>query len=350
MKTFNGTLVINITTDLLEIRPDPKILKRNSRYPMNAQTPVTPDLGIPGTETPAGRYSDVIVVIPAYNEELVIGSIVLKALRQVERVIVVDDGSKDRTAEVAALAGAVVIIMEKNMGKAHALVAGLNRARELGCTAAVTLDGDGQHRTQEISQVVTPVLEGKADLVIGSRFLDTVNGVPFYRRVGQKTLDTFSEIGSGFKSTDTQSGFRAFSRKALDNLDFASTGYNIESDMITHFASIGLTILEAPITVRYEVPHKHKKNPVTHGLGVLARIINLISYRRPLLAFGLPGFIMIVFGLISVIWVFAELYATNTFHYLFAICGAFILITGMLMVIAGLILNALVMILKEERA
>lgn len=320
---------------------------------MNAQTPVTNDGGKPGTETPAEspakRYSDVIVVIPAYNEELVIGSIVLKALRQVEKVIVVDDGSKDRTAEVAAYAGAEVIRMEKNMGKAHALVAGLNRARDLGCTAAVTLDGDGQHRTQEIPRVVTPVLEGKADLVIGSRFLDKVNGVPFYRRVGQKTLDVFTEIGSGQKCTDTQSGFRAFSQKALNNLNFTSTDYNIESDMITHFASLGLTILEAPITARYEVPHKHKKNPVTHGLGVLAGIINLISYKRPLLAFGIPGFIMIVAGLISEIWVFTELYATNTFHYLYAISSAFILMLGMLLVIAGLILNALVMILKADR-
>jgi len=321
---------------------------------MNAETPVTKDGGKPGTETPAEspvkRYSDVIVVIPAYNEELVIGSMVLKALRQVEKVIVVDDGSKDRTAEVAAYGGAEVIRMEKNMGKAHALVAGLNRARDLGCTAAVTLDGDGQHKTQEIPQVVTPVLEGKADLVIGSRFLGKVNGVPFYRRVGQKTLDVFTKIGSGQKCTDTQSGFRAFSRKALNNLNFTSMGYNIESDMITYFASIGLTILEASITVRYEVPHKHKKNPVTHGLGVLARIINLISYKRPLLAFGIPGFIMIVAGLISEIWVFTELYVKNTFHYLVAIGSAFILILGMLLVIAGLILNALVMILKAERA
>jgi glycosyltransferase involved in cell wall biosynthesis len=320
---------------------------------MNAQTPVTPGSGKPGMETPAEspakKYSDVIVVIPSYNEELVIGSIVLKALQQVEKVIVVDDGSQDRTAEVAAYGGAEVIRLETNTGKAHALCAGLKRARDLGCTAAVTLDGDGQHKTREIRRVVTPVIEGNADLVIGSRFLTKTNGVPFYRRVGQKTLDVFTEIGSGQKCTDTQSGFRAFSQRALDNLNFESTGYNIESDMIAHFASRGLTILEVPTTVRYEVPHKHKKNPVTHGLGVLARIINLISYRRPLLAFGIPGFIMIIAGMIAEIWVFAELVATDTFHYVLAIGSAFVLILGMLLVIAGLILNALVLIIKAEK-
>jgi glycosyltransferase involved in cell wall biosynthesis len=319
---------------------------------MNAQTPVTAGSGEPDTgmraESPVKKYTDVIVVVPSYNEELVIGSIVLKALQQVDRVIVVDDGSEDRTAEVAAFGGAEVIRIGKNSGKAHALCAGLKRAHDLGCTAAVTLDGDGQHTTREIQQVVTPILEGKADLVIGSRFLTRTNGVPFYRRIGQRTLDVMTEIGSGHRSTDTQSGFRAFSKKALDNLNFASTGYNIETDMITHFASRGLRILDVPTTVRYEVPHKHKKNPVTHGLGVLARIINIISYRRPLLAFGIPGFLMIVAGLLSEIWVFAELYATNTFHYILAIGSAFIVILGMLLVIAGLILNALVMILKED--
>jgi len=295
------------------------------------------------------KLAGVIVVIPAYKEELVIGSLVLKARQIVEKVIVVDDGSPDHTYEVATYAGAEVIRLDQNTGKAYALLLGLRRARELGCTAAVALDGDGQHRTREIPAMVKPVLEGKADLVIGSRFLGTTNGVPAYRRMGQKTLDVFTRIGSGQKCTDTQSGFRAFSPKALDNLDFPSSGYNIESDMIAHFSERGLVMVEVPISVRYEVPNKHKMNPVTHGFSVLAGIINLISYRRPLLAFGIPGFIMIVAGLISEIWVFAELYANNGFHYLLALGSAVILILGLLLVIAGLILNALVIMLKEDK-
>ena len=295
------------------------------------------------------KLADVIVVIPAYKEELVIGSVVLKARQVVEKVIVVDDGSPDHTYEVATYAGAEVIRLDQNTGKAYALLLGLRRARELGCKVAVTLDGDGQHKTREIPAVVKPILEGKADLVIGSRFLGTTNGVPAYRRLGQKTLDVFTQIGSGHKCTDTQSGFRAFSQKALDNLDFPSSGYNIESDMIAHFAERGLVMVEVPITVRYEVPNKHKMNPMKHGLTVLAGIINLISYRRPLIAFGVPGFFMIVAGLLTEIWVFADLYASNTFHYILAIGSAFILILGMLLVIAGLILNALVIMLKEDK-
>jgi len=309
---------------------------------------------LPGTNIPtivqiSEPMKGVFAVIPAYKEELVIGTLVLKAKQIVEKVIVVDDGSQDRTAEVAAYAGAEVIRLNHNTGKAYALLLGLRAARDMGCKVAVTFDGDGQHKTREIPAVVRPALEGKADLVIGSRFLDQANNVPAYRRMGQKTLDVFTQIGSGHKCTDTQSGFRAFSRKALDNLDFTSSGYNVESDMIAHFAERGLVMAEVPISVRYEVPNKHKMNPVAHGLSVLAGIINLISYRRPLIAFGVPGFVMIVAGLILEIWVFAEMYATNTFHYILAIGSAFILILGMLLIIAGLILNALVLILKEEK-
>jgi len=132
------------------------------------------------------KLPGVIVVIPAYNEELVIGSLVLKASRQVEKVIVVDDGSPDNTAHVARLAGAEVIRLRENQGKSHALLAGLNRAREIGCAVAVTLDGDGQHKTREIPVVAQPVLDGKADLVIGSRFLGKTNSVPVHRCVEQK--------------------------------------------------------------------------------------------------------------------------------------------------------------------
>ena len=110
-----------------------------------------------------------------------------------------------------------------------------------------------------------------------------------YRQIGQKILDIFTNMGAKTKVTDSQSGFRALSLKALDNLDFKSDGYNVESDMISHFSAQGLSIMEVPISVSYDVPNKHKKHPVTHGVGVLTRLITLVGYRRPLLLFGLPG-------------------------------------------------------------
>ena len=118
--------------------------------------------------------------------------------------------------------------------------------------------------------------------------------------------------------------------------------------MIAHFSANGLVITEVPIDVRYNVPNKHKKNALAHGMGVLTQLIKLISYRRPLLAFGIPGFILVVGGMIAEIMVFAQFYATGTFHYILAIGSAFVVMTGMLLGIAGLILHSLVYIVKRR--
>jgi len=288
-------------------------------------------------------------VLPAYNEELVIGSVVLRTRQYVDRVIVVDDGSSDRTTEVAKLAGADVIRLDHNTGKAYALLLGLRHARNTGCTVAVMLDADGQHDPSEIQRVAGLVSIGKADLVIGSRFLYKNRGIPPYRQFGQKTLDLFTNIGSKARVTDSQSGFRALSCQALDNLDFRSDGYNVESDMIAHFSAMGLPIMEVPISVNYDVPNKHKKHPLTHGLGVLSRLINLITRKRPLLMFGLPGFFFVIIGLMSASMAFNEYYATSKFSYTLSMISILFLVTGMFMGFAGLLLNTLVSIVNEQR-
>jgi glycosyltransferase involved in cell wall biosynthesis len=285
-------------------------------------------------------------VIPAFNEEIAIGSVILQAGKYAEEVIVVDDGSSDSTSEVAKMAGAEVIKLDQNTGKAYALLLGLKRARELHCAAAII--ADGQHIPRDIPRLIAPVLSGDADLVIGSRFIRNDGKIPLYRVAGQKALNFLSNFGTGQQVSDTQSGFRVLSRRALDHLDFESDGYNVESDMIDHFISKGLVLREIPIDVRYDVPNKHKKHPVTHGLGVMTRLVDMIGYRRPLLAFGIPGAVLTISGLIIELWVFSELYTTKVFHYVLAIGSAFILVVGILLVIAGLILNTLVMIMKEK--
>jgi glycosyltransferase involved in cell wall biosynthesis len=289
-----------------------------------------------------------IIVIPAYNEEVALGSVVLQARQFAEKVIVVDDGSVDNTAAVAKMAGAEVVSLEHNTGKAYALLLGLKRAKELGCKVAIMMDADGQHHARHIPRIAALALNGEADLVIGSRFIEQNGRVPAYRRVGQKTLDIATNFGAKQKVSDSQSGFRALSRKALDYLDFKSDGYNVESDMIAHFTANGLVLKEVPIDIRYDVPNKHKKHPLTHGMGVLSRLINMISYRRPLLAFGIPGVALIVGGMATEIWVFSELSTGGVFHDVLAIGSGFVLVLGMLLLIAGLILNTLVIIVKEH--
>jgi glycosyltransferase involved in cell wall biosynthesis len=300
-------------------------------------------------DTKTHQKSTILAVIPAFNEEIAIGTVVLITRAYVDHVIVVDDGSTDKTAHIADLAGAEVIRIKKNRGKAHALLVGLARAKESGCNAVVILDGDGQHKPEEIPNLLTPVLSKEADMVIGSRFLNINSAVPSYRRMGQKTLDYATNIESSYKSTDTQSGFRALSCYALKFLDFQSDDYNIESDMISHFSANGLRITEVPITVLYDVPHKSKKHPLSHGADVLGHLIGVIGYRRPLLSFGVPGIIFLIGGLIIGSIAFAEYYITSKFSFLFSMVCIVFLFVGLLLMTTGLILNSLVLIMKMER-
>lgn len=288
----------------------------------------------------------VVAVIPAYNEESTIGSVVLVSRMHTGQVIVVDDGSADNTAAVAGMAGAEVVRLPKNCGKAAAIFAGIDRAKIFFPDGVVLLDADGQHLPEEIPDVIRPILLGKADLVIGSRFLKKKNSIPAYRRVGQKTIDFVANIGADVKTTDSQSGFRALSAYALDHMNFVSEGYNIESDMFQHFMDHGLRICEAPITVRYEVNHSHKANPLTHGFNVLSNLIGIIGYRRPLITFGVPGAGAVILSLVSGFLAFSEYYDTTRFPYALSMVSMVLLIAGLLLVTTSLILNSLVLIIK----
>jgi len=288
-------------------------------------------------------------VLPAYNEELSIGSVVLRTRQYVERVIVIDDGSSDRTAYIAKLAGAEVIQLDHNTGKAYALLLGLKHARQTGCSIAVMLDADGQHDPSEIQRVIGMVKIGKADLVIGSRFLEEKQNIPGYRQIGQKTLDLFTNIGAKTHVTDSQSGFRALSIQALDNLDFKSDGYDVESDMIAHFAKLGLPIMEVPITVNYDVPNKHKMNPVSHGVGVFTKLITIIGYQRPMLLFGVIGIIFIIIGIGMGVFAFMENSTLSKFPAATSILSSMFFFTGILLMISGLLLNSLLIIMKQQR-
>jgi len=242
-----------------------------------------------------------------------------------------------------------VIQLENNTGKAYALLLGLKHARKTGCSIAVMLDADGQHDPSEIQRVTSLVRIGKADLVIGSRFLNKNQKIPGYRVIGQKTLDLFTNIGAKTQVTDSQSGFRALSIQALDNLDFKSDGYNVESEMITHFAKLGLPIMEVPITVNYDIPNKHKTNPVSHGVGVLTRLITIIAYQRPMLLFGVLGLIFIIIGFVLGFLAFIEHTTLTNFPVAVSILSTMFFSTGILMMISGLLLNTLLIIMKQRR-
>lgn len=237
----------------------------------------------------------IVAVIPAFNEEVAIGSVVLLTGEHVDEVIVVDDGSADRTAHVAEMAGARVIRHHRNLGKGAALKTGFEAA---DADVIVTLDADAQHNPAEIPKLVEPILRGEADVVNGSRYLHGRDeNTPRYRRVGQKILDRATNISTGLEITDTQSGFRAFSSASIPHFRFRDPGFVVESEMLADAAEAGLRIVEVEVGVRYDVDGS-TRNPISHGVSVLLRIIGDLELKRPLYYFTLPGLIIGVTGAI----------------------------------------------------
>jgi len=214
----------------------------------------------------------VIAAIPAYNEENYISLVVDKTKQYVDQVIVIDDGSIDSTAEIAKKSGAIVLRHEKNKGKGEALNTALRFAKKLEVGVLIFLDGDGQHDPNEIPKIIRPILEGRADLVIGSRYL-VKNKIPKYRMIGQKILNAVTNISSGIKVSDSQSGFRGLSQKAIHYFEFHEKGLAVESEMQFLVKRNGLKLIEVPISTDYS--NGLKRNPFIHGLEVLLRIISL---------------------------------------------------------------------------
>lgn len=214
--------------------------------------------------------ANLVAIIPAYNEEKALADVIGKTFEHVDEVIVVDDGSSDKTSEVAIEAGARVIKHSVNLGKGEALKSGFKAVGD--DSIIITIDGDGQHNPSEIPDLVRPIIEDGADLVNGSRYMNgPEENTPAYRRVGQKVLDIATNISAGTKVTDSQSGFRAFSPKSKNVFRFKDTGFGIESEMLVDAAEAGLKIVEVPITVRYDLDGS-TKDPITHGVGVLFNI------------------------------------------------------------------------------
>ncbi|MFC2014552.1 glycosyltransferase family 2 protein [Chloroflexota bacterium] len=280
----------------------------------------------------------IIVGMPAFNEGKYIGSIILQARQHADAVVVVDDGSTDHTATVAELAGATMVRHGENKGYGSAIQSLFSSAEKQNADVLVILDADSQHNPDEIPSLVKAVSEG-ADVVIGSRKMQG-NHIPSYRRVGQKVLSTMTHIASRNKMGDTESGFRAYSRKAIASLKLKENGMAISSEIISESAAKGLLITEVPISVTY-TGDGSTLNPVVHGVGVLSRILVMISERRPLLFFGFFGTLSIILGLIAGIMVISIVSTQQVLRTGTALLSMLLITAGLSTLFTGVILDIL---------
>ena len=280
-----------------------------------------------------------IAAIPAYDEEKYIGTIVLKARQYVDEVIVVDDGSTDNTSSVASLAGATVIRHDKNMGKGAAIQSILAEARKKNPDILVLLDADFQHDPDEIPILIKPIISDGFDLAIGSREQQRGN-IPRYRRIGQRVLSYFSRILSKEKVIDSECGYRALSARAIAELKLRQKGFAIETEMIAAATEKGLKITEVPISAIY-TKDSSTLNPISHGVGVLTRIVAMISQTRPLLFFGIPGVVLVAAGLYLGMWVLDVAQGGGGVAAGRAMLSVLLVLAGVFSTFTGIILNAI---------
>lgn len=289
----------------------------------------------------------VVACIPAYKEEKYIGDVISNTMKFVDKIIVCDDGSRDKTGFIAKELGAHVIRHDRNLGYGAALQSLFKEAKRLGADFVVTIDGDGQHEPKEIPLLLEQLMTGDFDIVIGSRFLNSgFSNAPKWRENGIKLITNIVS-SNGLKLTDAQSGFRAYNRHAIESLVLTEDGMGASTEILLKAEDKGLRIAEVPVDISYH-ENSSTENPVLHGFDVLLTTIKHLSMRRPLLFYGLPGFIALCIS--TIFWVMTlkifsltRMISTNV-----ALVALGTTLVGLILMTTAVILWTLVNLIREK--
>ena len=292
---------------------------------------------------------DITIGIPAYNEENNISEIIKNLQKITNKIIVCDDGSSDSTATIAKEMGALVIKHETNLGYGAAIRSIFLKAREEKSEFLITLDSDGQHRIEDISTVLDPLKTGKADIVIGSRFLNNDGkNVPSYRKAGIKILTKLANTSLEKNITDSQSGFRGYGKNVIENITPSESGMGVSNEILIKASKKGLKIVEVPIIILYD-GDTSTHNPISHGSSVLISTLKFISMEHPLKFYGIPGFVFLLIGsgfLIFTINLFTE---TRQILLSSAIIGVGSTIFGIILIQSSILLYAMVKLMRNKK-
>jgi len=288
-----------------------------------------------------------IVIIPCYNEEKTIGDIIIKAKTFVNEILVIDDGSNDKTTTIAKKQGATVITHKTNKGKSESIKTGFRYALDKNYDYVITMDGDAQHDPSEIPLLLNNLKNNGHDITLGIRYGKNTE-MPIWRKFGKRVLDYTVSLGNGGFVTDTQCGFRAFNKKAVETIlpRLKGRSFCVESEQIIRAHETGLKIENEHVSCRYENLDTSTKTPVSHGLSVLAYTIWLLAQRKPLVLLTLPGFVCAIIGFLIGLGVLQSYYPINILPILDIIIASILIITGIILFFIGL-LNVLPGIIKR---
>jgi glycosyltransferase involved in cell wall biosynthesis len=291
----------------------------------------------------------ITVGLPAYNEEKNIAKIIVQLKKVADQIIVCDDGSTDSTSIIAESLGAIIIKHPKNLGYGSAIRSIFLKSREINSEVLVTIDADGQHRIEDVKKVIKPIVDGRADISIGSRFLDKHDNAPKYRKLGINIITKVTNSSLSEKITDAQSGFRAYNNKVLQALTPSDSGMGISTEILIKSSNLGFKIAEVPTEIQYEGDTSNQ-NPISHGTGVLLSTLKYISIERPLRFYGIPSFILFTIGLIFTFFAtqyYAEVGRLNTNLTLIA---AGTLVIAVILIVTAILLYSLVSVVREGKA
>ena len=286
-----------------------------------------------------------LACIPAYNEENHIADVIKKSLLYVDQVVVCDDGSTDDTAKMAKSAGAIVI-SQSNQGYGAAISTLFDYARRNNAKIMVTLDSDGQHNPEQIPLLLDAIITHGVDVSVGSRFLGDTEASG-YRKAGIKIITSAANYGTNLKISDSQSGFRAYSQKAISAIHPTEQGMSVSTEILLKISNKGLSLAEVPISIIYG-PDTSEHNSVSHGVSVLMNTLKYISIKHPIKFYGIPGLLLTILGVILG-GVFLDAYLNDQVVFYGSLLGAVVLfLLGAILSVTAIILFSIANLIRDR--
>ena len=287
-----------------------------------------------------------IICIPAFNESDFIENVVKKSLEYADKVIVCDDGSTDDTAKLAQEVGAIVISHEENKGYGAAITTLFNYARDEKAEIMITLDGDGQHNPSQVPSLIDAITSHDVDVSVGSRFLGDTSASN-YRKTGIKIITSAVNYGTNLKISDSQSGFRAYSKKAINAIHPTEEGMAVSTEILLKISNKGLSIAEVPIDISYG-DDTSEHNSVSHGVTVMMNTIKYVSIKHPMKFYGIPGISLTVLGIIFGL-LFLDVYLKTEFVSIGLLLGAIVLfLLGAILSVTSIILFSMANLIRDR--